>query len=87
MTGFCDLNLKFPLIKAMSVFMSSQNFMLSWVEPEKSFITSRPGGMRKTDSFLRLKPSLKACFVVVLMVTHNSNFVYYPNHTVPGQTF
>ena len=42
MTGFGDLNLKFSLILAISVhvFMSSFNFILRWVEHEKSFITS-----------------------------------------------
>ena len=38
MTGIGDLNLKIPLILAISV-----NFMLSCVEHEKSFITSGPG--------------------------------------------
>ena len=36
MTGFGDLKLKFLLILAISVIMSSLNFF------EKSFITSRP---------------------------------------------
>ena len=40
MTDFCDLNLKFPLILAISVFLCSLNFMLSRVEHKKSFITS-----------------------------------------------
>ena len=35
MTGFDDLNIRFPLILAISVFMSSLNFMLSKVEHEK----------------------------------------------------
>ena len=35
MTGFGDINLKFPLILAISVFMSSFNFMLSRVLHEK----------------------------------------------------
>ena len=43
MSGFGDLNLKFPLIVAISVFMSSLNFMLSLVENERSFIISGPG--------------------------------------------
>ena len=42
MTGFGDLNLKFPGILAISVFMNSLNFLLSTVEREKSFITSEP---------------------------------------------
>ena len=42
MTGFGDLNLKFSMIQAISVFMSSLNFMLSKVEHENSFITSEP---------------------------------------------
>ena len=39
MAGFCGLNLKFPLILACLVFISSITFMLSWVEHEISFIT------------------------------------------------
>ena len=35
MTGLYDLNLKFPLILATSVIMSSSNFMLCRVEREK----------------------------------------------------
>ena len=42
MAGFGDLNLKFPLILAISVFMCSLN-MLSRVEHEKSFKTLGPG--------------------------------------------
>ena len=42
MTSFGDLNLKFPLILAISVFMIRLNFMLGRVEHEKSFITSGP---------------------------------------------
>ena len=40
MTGFCDLNLKLPLILAILVLVSSINFMLSRVQHEKSFRTS-----------------------------------------------
>ena len=54
MTGFCDLNLKFPLILAISVFMRSYNFMLSWVENEKSFITSGPGQLLGENGHLIL---------------------------------
>ena len=39
MTGFGDLNLEFPLILAISVFMNRLNFTLNRVEHEKSFIT------------------------------------------------
>ena len=42
MIGFCDSNLKLPLILAVLVFMSALNFILSWVEHEKSVITSGP---------------------------------------------
>ena len=38
MVGFCDLNLKFPLILAISVLMSSLNFMLSRDEHEKFLV-------------------------------------------------
>ena len=38
MIEFIDLNLKFLLILAISVFMSSLNFMLSWVENVNVFV-------------------------------------------------
>ena len=37
MNGFVDLNLKIPLILAISIIMNSLIFMLSWYEHEKSF--------------------------------------------------
>ena len=43
MTDFGDFNPKYALFFAISVFMSSLNFMLSIVEHEKSIITSEPG--------------------------------------------
>ena len=43
MAGSSELNLKIPLILAISIFISILNFMLSSVEHEKSFITLRPG--------------------------------------------
>ena len=36
MTGFGDLNLKFPLILTISVFMSNLNVMVNSVEHEKT---------------------------------------------------
>ena len=42
MTAFGDFNLKFPLILAIYVFISSFNFMPSSLEHEKSFITLGP---------------------------------------------
>ena len=58
MTGFVDLNLKFPMILAISEFMSSFNFMLSGVEHEKSFITLGPGS--NLCHFLTLSECFKA---------------------------
>ena len=51
MTGFGDLNLKFPLILTISSVRSNLNFMLSRVEHEKSFITSGPGLLEMTECF------------------------------------
>ena len=34
------INMKMPTIVGIFVFISRENFMLSWVEHEKSFITS-----------------------------------------------
>ena len=36
------INVKMPTIVGILTFMSGKNFMLSWVEHEKSFITSGP---------------------------------------------
>ena len=54
MTVFSDFNLKFPIIWATSVFMSSLNFMLSRVKHEKSFITLRPGVLWKLATTIDL---------------------------------
>ena len=35
-------NVKMPTIAGILIFMGRKNFMLSWVEHEKSFITSGP---------------------------------------------
>ena len=42
MTDFGDINLKFPLILDISVFMSGLNFMLSRVKHKKCLTTSGP---------------------------------------------
>ena len=36
------INVKMPTIVGILTFMSRLNYVLSWVEYEKSFITSRP---------------------------------------------
>ena len=54
MTGFGDLNLKLSLILAISVLISSLNFMLSRDEHEKSFKTSDTGISGFVKLFLAL---------------------------------
>ena len=39
-------NVKMPTMVGILTFMSMINFMLSWVEHDKSFITSRPDNIR-----------------------------------------
>ena len=41
------INVKMPTIVGILTFMSRKNFMLSWVEHEKCFITSGPGHCSK----------------------------------------
>ena len=41
------INVKMPTLVGILTFMSRMYFMLSWVEPEKSFITSGPGSSFK----------------------------------------
>ena len=36
------INMKMPTVVGIFIFISRENFMLSGVEHEKSFITSRP---------------------------------------------
>ena len=36
------ISMKMPIIVGIFIFISGENFMLSWVEQEKSFITSGP---------------------------------------------
>ena len=43
MLFFLLINVKMPTIVGILTFMSRKNFMLNWVEHEKSFITSGPG--------------------------------------------
>ena len=43
MLFFLLINVKMPTIVDILTFMSKKNFMLCWVEREKSFITSGPG--------------------------------------------
>ena len=50
MTGFGDLNLKFPLTLAISVFINTLNFMLSRVEHGKSFIMSNINYQSRLDN-------------------------------------
>ena len=61
---FCNLKLKFPLILATSVFMSSLNFMLSPVQLEKSLITSGPGRKPRRQVFsLRGSPKISLLYL------------------------
>ena len=43
MLFFLLINVKMPTIFGILTFISRKNFMLNWVEHEKSFITSGPG--------------------------------------------
>ena len=43
MKFFLLINIKMPTIVGILIFISRKNFMLNWVEYEKSFITSGPG--------------------------------------------
>ena len=52
--------MKMPTFVGIFTFLSRENFMLSWVEHEKSFITSGPGFR------LTLRPLL--CFITVFII-------------------
>ena len=44
------INMKMPTIVGIFIFISRENFMLSWVEYEKSFITSGPENINSYTS-------------------------------------
>ena len=44
------INVKMPTVVCILTFMSMIHFMLSWVEHEKSFSTSGPGGLTLSAS-------------------------------------
>ena len=50
------INVKMAVIVAILTFMSMINFMLSWVEHEKSFITSGTGFLIDSQLLVRLPP-------------------------------
>ena len=53
MLFFPLINVKMPTIVGILTFMSRKNFMLCWVEHEKSFITSGPGfAIRRPENSL-----------------------------------
>ena len=56
MTGLRDSHRTINLILAISILRSSLKFMLSRVEHEKSFITSRPGRNLEKKVFMSHGP-------------------------------
>ena len=56
MLFFPLINVKMPTIVGILTFMSRKKFMLSWVEHEKSFITSGPGLNFEFKHWLYCKP-------------------------------
>ena len=68
------INVKMPTIFGILTFMSRINFMLSWVEHEKSFITMR-SGIPQSFSKWKSKGTFKEC----LKDQHLKTFSW-PNH-------
>ena len=89
------LNVKTPTIVGISTFMSRINFMLSWVEYEKSFITSGPGIQHKIQVGMCIQQKLKsvcasaqsdqslsftAWWNIGAMATHRAPIKDWPDH-------
>ena len=55
-----SVNMKMPAIAGIFILISRENFMLDWVEYEKSFINSGPGKVKKTCS-------VDESYIVVIM--------------------
>ena len=54
------------LFSSIFDFMSIGNFMLSWVEHEKRFITSGPGHVRQTDCVIKVFDDQVLCRLTIL---------------------
>ena len=48
------INVEIPTIVGILTFMSKINFVLSWIEHEKSFITLRPGDLQAQHQDIRM---------------------------------
>ena len=70
------INVKMPTIVGISTFMSRINFMLSWDENEKSFITSGTGFciFRKQSCLSAVPSSRLISTSVLLLVSALSHF-------------
>ena len=58
MLFFLLINVKMPTTVGILAFMSRKNFMLNWVEHEKSFINSRPGLFWSTSETFSCRDNL-----------------------------
>ena len=61
------INVKMPTIVGILTFMSKKNFVLSWVEHEKSFITSGPEWSNYLDFVILMLPLLWTCCAALLL--------------------
>ena len=82
------INMKMPTIVGIFIFISRENFMLSWVEHEKCFITSGPDASKFNDGRVHCRNSgmkgLNCMFISQLIISplsggHLSQHMAKPN--------
>ena len=63
------INVKMPKIVGILTFMSRIHFVLSWVEHEKSFITSVPDDTRWKSGIFKVCVAINKTFLVIVNIT------------------
>ena len=75
------INMKMPTIVGIFIFISRENFMLNWVEHEKSFITSGPDQPAQWILFdrqgrlIRLHKICKLIWTSAICIWHKHDFL------------
>ena len=79
------INVKMPTIVGILKFMSRLNFVLSWVEYEKKFITSGPGFFATNSMYFlfQAEPSFsELCFSIICFDPEKGRKTWYTIYVV-----
>ena len=80
------INMKKPTVVGIFIFISRENFILSWVEHEKSFITSGPDLSVYAPRQLKFYFSVETYALISLRIISPQYFLltpqYFPHHSI-----